>query len=77
MKNLRAKSATLIAGVLLSATAMQASAAGLKTYCYYSLIAGAPWAPTTKLEVYSGHIQCPQTAHEAIGGYSLSSQRHR
>lgn len=77
MKNLRAKSATLIAGVLLSATAMQASAAGLKTYCYYKLLGGAPWAPQTKQVTYSGHIQCPQYAHETIGGYELYSQSHR
>ena len=77
MKKSLAKSLTLAAGILLSATGMQASAASLSTHCYYNLIQGAPWAPQTKLVVYSGHIQCPKYAHEAIGGYIFSRQYHR
>ena len=46
------------------------------TDCTYKLIGGAPWAPQYKTERYSGHIQCPSTSHEAIGGYTLVGTRY-
>lgn len=68
---------TVTAAFAASSFSFQAQAAGSPvTHCYYSLLGGAPWAPKQKLIVHNGHVQCAATAHDAIGGYALSSQIH-
>ncbi len=44
------------------------------TTCYYTLIAGAPWADKYLTTYHSGHIQCEATIATAIGYYGLTGQ---
>jgi hypothetical protein len=79
MKNIFTKASVLLSAVALVAGVgiqANANAAGAQTACTYKLIGGAPWAPTYKTDRYSGHITCPATSHEVIGGYALVSQSH-
>ena len=75
MKRILIASACLLT-TLMATPSFEANAATARTTCYYTLVAGAPWAEKYRQTSYSGHIKCPGELIGGIGYWRLTSEGH-